>query len=194
MDRHLAAFLADARRTYEYHSGGRLRRILACAAAPGVQAMAVYRYGQWLKTQPLLLRLAMEPDYALFSRLVQVLWGIELPRDAKIGPGLYIGHFGGITVSSEAVIGANCNISQNITIGLSGKGERRGVPVIGNDVYIAPGARLFGRIRIGDNAVIGANAVVYRDVPGNAVVVLDPGFRIKSMRGNRSGPPAKRAA
>jgi serine O-acetyltransferase len=107
-----------------------------------------------------------------------------LPRRARIGPGLYIGHFGGITVSPETVMGKDCSISPGVTIGLSGKGDRLGVPVIGDDVYVAPGAKLIGKIRIGSSVKIGANAVVYRDIPDNAVVALDPGFRIVSFTGN----------
>src|SRR5262245_24284971 len=93
--------------------------------------------------------------------------GIELPRPTSLGPGLYIGHFGGITISRHAKIGMRCSISQNVTIGVSGQGEKGGAPVIGDDVYIGPGARLFGKITIGDNAKIGANAVIHRDIPPN---------------------------
>jgi serine O-acetyltransferase len=116
---------------------------------------------------------------------MRIFWGIELPRGVRAGPGLYIGHFGGLTISSSTVIGSNCNISQGVTIGISGSGERRGVPVIGDDVYIAPGARIFGKISIGDNVKIGANSVIDRDIPDNAIVVLDPGFKIVSFKGNR---------
>jgi serine O-acetyltransferase len=176
---------ADWRRAWEHSSGGRLRRCLACAAAPGVQAVTVYRFGAWLAEQSWALRLPLEPLYRAAYLLVQVLWGIELPRRAEIGPGLFIAHFGGIVVSERAVLGANCNLSQQITIGVGGKGAKSGVPQIGDDVFIAPGARLFGRIRIGNNVAIGANAVVYKDIPDDAVVILDPGFAIVSYKGNR---------
>lgn len=92
-----------------------------------------------------------------------------------------------VTVSSKARIGRNCSLSQSVTIGHGGSGKYCGVPVIGDDVYIAPGARIFGAIRIGNNVMIGANAVVCKDVPDDAVVALDPGFRIISYRGNRRG-------
>jgi serine O-acetyltransferase len=114
----------------------------------------------------------------VLNLLIQILWGIEIPRSTVVGPGLFIGHFGGITISAAAVLGRNASISQNVTIGVAGSGEKLGVPVIGDDVYIAPGARLFGRITIGHNVKIGANAVIYKDVPDNSVAVLDPGFRI----------------
>ena len=81
-------------------------------------------------------------------------------------------------------MGHHCTISQNITIGVSGIGDRRGVPTIGNNVFIAPGARVFGKISIGNDVKIGANTVVYKDIPDRAVVVLDPGFKIISYDGN----------
>lgn len=108
----------------------------------------------------------------------------ELPRAARIGRGLYIGHFGGIHISSAAVIGKNCNLSQDMTIGVAGIGEHRGLSVIGDNVYMAPGVRVFGRIRVGNNVKIGANAVVYKVIPDDAVLVLAPGFAIVAMSGN----------
>ena len=183
-----SALRADVRRTYDLLEGGRLRRTVNCARSPGVQAVAVYRFGQWAAARPMPLRIFLDPLFLLGQFLVRALWGIEIPRQARIGPGLYIGHFGGITISPLAVLGARCSISPSITIGMSGYGDRLGVPVIGDNVYIAPGARIFGKVRVGDNVKIGANAVIHKDVPDNAVVVLDPGFRIVSYAGN--APPA----
>jgi serine O-acetyltransferase len=190
----LSDLRADIQRTYDMLSGGRISRFLGCMRSPGVHAVTAFRFGQWSARRARAFRLALDPIYFVLNFLVQVLWGIELPRSASVGPGLYIGHFGGITISGKAIIGKNCNLSQNITIGISGHGDKAGVPIIGNDVYIAPGARLFGKIHVGNNAKIGANAVVYRDVPANAVVALDPGFRIISMKGNRPARAAQLAA
>ena len=81
----------------------------------------------------------------------------------------------------------------SVTIGRSGHGENYGMPVIGDDVYIAPGAKLFGKIRVGDNVKIGANAVVHRDVPDNAVVA-SPGFQIVSLKGNRRRAPLQKVS
>jgi serine O-acetyltransferase len=170
--------LADIKRTYDLVPGGKLKKIFTCIFAPGVQATIVFRFGHWVHLQPRFLRICLKPVYMLLNTLIQVLWGIEIQYSARIGSGLYIGHFGGITISGEAVIGSLCNISQNVTIGASGQGEKRGVPTIGNNVYIAAGARLFGKISIGNNVKIGANAVIHRDVPDNVLAVLDPGFKI----------------
>jgi serine O-acetyltransferase len=151
---------------------------------PGFQAVAVYRFGQWAKQRNLAIRLLADPLYIFLNFWIKIAWGIGLPRSARIGKGFYIGHFGAIQISGAAQIGANCNISQEVTIGVSGTGNNRGVPIIGDNVYIAPGAKIFGLIRIGNNVKIGANAVVYKDIPDNAVVVLDPGYKIISMNGN----------
>lgn len=176
---------ADLRRWYAMTSGNALKRVFTCARAPGVHAVLVLRFGQWARRRPKVFRLVLDPVYVILDFFIQVIWGIEIPRGAKIGPGLYIGHFGGITVSSIAVIGRDCNLSQGITIGVSGAGSKRGAPVIGDNVYIAPGARLFGKITIGNNVKIGANAVIHKDLPDNAIAVLDPGFKIISYAGNR---------
>jgi serine O-acetyltransferase len=172
-------FFSDCRRARGIASGR------GWWASPGLQAVAVYRLGHWGLGQPAILRLLLDPLYVALNLFVKALWGIEISRKARIGPGLYIGHFGGITVSSLAVIGANCSLSQQVTIGVAGGPGREGAPRIGDDVYIAPGARVFGRIRVGNNVKIGANAVVHADVPDDAVIALDPGFRIISYRGNR---------
>lgn len=176
---------ADFRRHYEIVAGTHAQRILQCLRAPGLQAMVAVRFGQWTLQQPRVLRLVLDPLYVLLNLYIEVFWGIEISRHAQIGPGLHISHFGGITISPLATIGRHCNLSQSITIGVAGHGEREGAPVIGDDVYIAPGARVFGKIRIGNNVKIGANAVVYRDIPENAVVALDPGFQVLNYRGNR---------
>jgi len=184
MDGGLGVLPEDLKRTYALAEGPPILRLMRCLQAPGVHAVVVYRFGRTLLGLPWWVRLPFEPVYFVANGLVKIFWGIELPRKARVGPGLYIGHFGGITVSWRAVIGRNCNLSQGVTIGVSGHGERRGTPVIGDDVYIAPGAKLFGPIRVGNNVKIGANAVVHADVPDNAVVALDPGFRILSFNGN----------
>lgn len=84
-------------------------------------------------------------------------------------PPLYNPHgINGIVIAAGARIGRNCSISHQVTIGRS----RNGAPVIGDNVYIGPGAKIFGDIKIGNNVRIGANCPVFFDVPDNATVVL----------------------
>lgn len=114
-----------------------------------------------------------------------IRFGIDISRDAHIGSGFYIGHFGGIFVNTGVVIGNNCNISQGVTLGQLNRGDRIGCPIIGNNVYIAPGAKIIGRIHVGDFAAVGANAVVLSDVEANASVGGIPARQL-SMSGSES--------
>ena len=138
-----------------------------------------YQYTWWMRFCALLWsskpgRLLFPFAWLVYYRL-QIRFGIAISFKAKIGPGLYIGHHAGIVTNEEMVIGKNCNLSHDVTIGVSRRGEHVGVPVIGDNVYIGPGAKIFGKITIGNNAAIGANCVVTHDVPENGVVVGIPG-------------------
>ncbi len=110
-------------------------------------------------------------------------FGISIPPETEIGSGFYIGHFGGIVVNERSVIGKNCNISHGVTLGEANRGRNQGCPRIGDNVYIGPGAKLVGAVQIGNNVAIGANCVVTKDVPDNAVVVGIPG-RVISRDGS----------
>ena len=119
--------------------------------------------------------------YILFRKMIK--FGIEIYPQTKIGEGFYIGHFGCITVHPKTKIGKNCNLSQGVTIGIINRGNKKGVPTIGDNVYIGSGAKILGNITIGSNVAIGANAVVLSDVPDNAVVAGIPAV-IKSYNGS----------
>ena len=114
----------------------------------------------------------------------QTSLGLEIPDEAVVGPGLHLSHPGSIVVHPLVRIGRDCNLSHEVTIGTSARGARPGVPTVGDGVYIGPGAKIFGAIHIGDNVAIGANCVVTRNVPDNAVVVGVPG-RVISLNGAR---------
>lgn len=143
----------------------------------GIWALIVYRSGSWCVRNARqyggLPRFVL-PLLTFCQKLVEIATGIDLPFDARIGRGLYIGHFGQIILSTRTVMGEFCNLSQGVTIGQAGRGENVHVPVIGDRVYIGPGAKLFGMVSIGNDVAIGANAVVTKDLPDNAVAVGIP--------------------
>lgn len=99
---------------------------------------------------------------------------IQIPSSTKIGSGFYIGHFGTIVINGKVVIGKNVNISPGVNIGRANRGNREGTAIIGDNVYIAPGVKIVGKVSIGNNVAIGANAVVTNDIPDNAVAVGIP--------------------
>lgn len=151
--------------------------------SPGGVASIHYRIAHWAWSSRSPVRLAMRIPLIFFQRLVEVWAGVGISPQAVIGPGLYIGHFGQIIINGEARIGANATLSQEITVGLTATGPRRGTPTIGDRVYIAPGAKLFGAITVGHDVTIGANAVVNRDVEDRSVMGGVPA-RLISKRGS----------
>ena len=108
--------------------------------------------------------------FALWLRHLKFKYGFDISYRTKIGKGLYIGHFGGIVIHGDAEIGEFCNLSQGMTIGVLARGKNTGIPKIGNRVFIGPGAAILGGISIGDDVLIGTNAIVTFDVPDHSVV------------------------
>lgn len=103
-------------------------------------------------------------------RFWSAVTGADIPVNSQIGGGLRIPHPNGIVILPGAVIGVNCQIFQQVTIGTNGNGA----PIIGGHVDIGPGAKILGAVTIGDHAKIGANAVVLADVPAGATAVGIP--------------------
>jgi serine O-acetyltransferase len=171
-------FRSDIERLRRY--GARSSTLRLLFDNPGLWACACYRAGNWLQRNrlPFGLRHLVLVFYHLWWQNVQLCTGISIPPDCRIGPGLYIGHFGQIILHHDVVIGRDCNLSQGVTLGLGSKGDRWGVPTLGDRVYIAPGAKVIGPIHLADGTVVGANAVVVKDTAENAVVVGVPAREI----------------
>lgn len=107
-------------------------------------------------------------------------YGFEISPMTRIGPGLYIGHFGGVVISPHAVLGSNVNIAQGVTIGSTSIGPRLGAPTLGDRVWVGANAIIVGKINIGNDVLIGPGAYVYFDVPANAVVLGNPGIIVSN--------------
>lgn len=164
-----------------------MRKIKIILLTQAIWATMVYRAGSWCirnrRRMGGLPRAAL-PFLTIIQKAIEVATGIEIPFSTRIGRGLYIGHFGQIILSSKTVLGEFCNISQGVTIGQAGRGNEQHAPIIGDRVYIAPGAKLFGKITIGNDVAIGANAVVTKDLPDNAVAVGVPA-RVINLNSSR---------
>lgn len=109
----------------------------------------------------------------MFYAMNRILFGIALPPEAQVGRGVKFAYLGlGTVVHRNAIIGDDVVVGSNVTIG--GRSGHAQLPVIEAGAYIGTGARVLGPVRIGRNAVIGANAVVLCDVPANSVAVGIP--------------------
>lgn len=117
--------------------------------------------------------------YILRRKMIK--YGIEIYHTTQVGEGFYIGHFGGIIVNPKAKIGKNCNISHGVTIGLSIRGKNKGVPTLGDNIFIGPGAKIFGNIKIGDDVAIGANSVVTKSFDSNKTIAGIPATVISEL-------------
>jgi len=131
------------------------------------RSLYYYRLGSgssvtWLFSK--IMRLIYKPEPSLY------IWA------NKIGAGLFIQH-GLCTMISAESIGDNCWINQQVMIGWNI--DKAGIPTVGNNVRICSGAKVLGKITLGDNVIVGANAVVVRNVPSNCTVVGVPAHIVK---------------
>jgi serine O-acetyltransferase len=140
----------------------------------GLWVMLVYRFGRWrYSIKQRWLRLPFSFTYRILKLLSQILTGIDLPCEVQVGRRLTIEHFGDIIISGDTIIGDDVVIRNGVTIGLK-RTREVGAPIIGNRVDIGAGAKILGAIRIGDDVIIGANAVVLQDIPANSLAVGVP--------------------
>lgn len=132
----------------------------------------LYRLNHWLWRH----KVPILPKF--IWRLQYILFNSSVPASCIINSGTKFGYGGiAVVIHSRAVIGKNCLIGTCVTIG--GKSGWYEVPIIGDNVDICNGARILGPVRIGNNVIIGANAVVTKDVPDNCVVAGIPAKIIK---------------
>jgi len=143
---------------------------------PALWAIGCYRLGNWLQTAHpfVLLRIPLKLVSFGLNKFCEVFMEMCIDPQASIGPGLYIGHIGGVHINPQAVLGSNCNLAHRVTIGASAMG-REGSPVVGDDVYISTGATLVGKIKVGNGAKIAANTLVMSNIPAGATVMGVPG-------------------
>jgi len=157
---------------------------------PSLWAVASFRFGQWARHAPWWIGAPARALDALWGLPVELLTGITLPREARIGGGLRVWHHGGIVVHARARIGRHCTLRHGVTIGSRHDGGP--APVLGDGVDVGCGACILGEVRVGDGATIGANAVVLSDVPAGAVAVGVPA-KIRLPRHAVDGAPTGQA-
>lgn len=138
-------------------------------AYPGFHAIFLHRINHilWEAGIPVIPR--------LFSHVARFITGIEIHPAARIGAGLVIDHGMGVVIGETTEIGENCLLYQGVTLGGTGKEKGKRHPTLLNNVVVGTGAKILGAISIGNNVIIGANSVVLKPVPDNAIVVGVPG-------------------
>jgi serine O-acetyltransferase len=140
------------------------KSVLKALFTDGTFAMVVYRLMQASQ------RLRLVPLAMLFNKINCVLGRCVIGRNADFGPGFVLIHSHGIVINSSVRGGRDIKLEHQVTIGA----EKERFPVLGDNVFIGAGGKIVGGVRIGNNARIGANAVVVKDVPDNATAVGVP--------------------
>jgi len=143
-----------------------------CYWEPGKRLIATIRSYQYWAGRRGPLALFMQKAAALRHRWWSIITGADIPLNTQIGGGLALTHPNGVVIHPESVIGVNCLIFQQATIGRGGK--KPGSPLLGGHVDVGAGARILGGVRIGNCVRIGANAVVLDDVPDHCTAVGIP--------------------
>lgn len=139
---------------------------------PSRQILRHIRGYQVARTREGILQSLHESWHVLWHRIWSVAAGAEIDLNVQIGGGLLIPHPNGIVIHPQVVIGPNCLIFQQVTLGTGGSVP--GSPKLGGHVDVGAGAKILGGVTIGDHARIGANAVVLHDVPDGATAVGVP--------------------
>ena len=149
-----------------------LRKFRRITSTKELWAIYLFRLGNYIYEEaprPLgaLLKIVWKP----WNDWVSTLLDTHLMPTTLIGPGLYLGHTGGIWINPGAQLGSYCNIGQGVVIGAAGTAR---APILGDRVWVGPHAVITGPVKVGNEAVVGANSLVVLDVPDKAVVVGVP--------------------
>jgi serine O-acetyltransferase len=156
---------------------------------PGFVAVAVHRLGNArMGVRWSLLRAPLTLMYRLAFTFVNWAWGIDLPYTVRLGRRVRIWHHGGMVLGARA-IGDDVHIRHNTTFGVLNRKELTGKPIIGDRVDIGVGACILGAVTVGDDAVIGPNSVVLRDVVPGTVVMGVPARQANLRVDGPVGPP-----
>jgi serine O-acetyltransferase len=137
---------------------------------PSRSLLASLRAYERLANAPRALRAFLRKWITLRHAFWSMVTGADIPLGCRLGGGLLLPHPNGIVIHPEAVVGPNCLIFQQVTLGAG----RSGVPRLGGHVDVGAGAKILGGVVIGDDALIGANAVVLQDIPAGASAVGVP--------------------
>lgn len=174
----LTTLRRDIRAVLERDPAARnLLEVILCY--PGLHALWGHRLAHWL------WRHGLKLTGRWLSHLMRWLTGIEIHPGASIGPGFFIDHGMGVVIGETAEIGEDVTLYHGVTLGGTSLNKGKRHPTIEDRVVIGAGAKVLGAITIGHDTRIGANAVVVKSVPPNAVVVGVPGQNIARSQPHR---------
>jgi serine O-acetyltransferase len=149
---------------WNYQNDG-LPAIVKVLSTDGTLAMVLYRLMQGSR------ELGLSPLEMVFNKLNSAFGNAVIGRGADFGPGFVLFHSNGVVINKNVRGGSNIHLHHEVTIGSDEAGH---APILGSNIDIGAGAKIIGGVTIGDDARVGANAVVVHDVPAGATVVGIP--------------------
>ncbi|ADH86445.1 serine O-acetyltransferase [Desulfurivibrio alkaliphilus] len=152
---------------------------------PGKQLLKTIRSYQYWRARGGPVAFLMRRMAVLRHRWWSIVSGADVPLSTSIGGGLLLTHPTGVVIHPDSVVGVNCLIFQQVTLGAGGK--KPGAPILGGHVDVGAGAKILGGVRIGNGVRVGANAVVLDDVPDHSTAVGVPARVIARQQNNTSG-------
>lgn len=174
-------FSIDRAKAYTFALGSPdapfIRKLFFWLGNSEFHCVVAYRFGQYaaaLRAHNGAVGLLATVIHRLANRWLTHIDHADISHQARIGPGMLLMHRHGVLIG-PAVIGKNCVIHQNVTIGQRVAGGDQGVPEIGDNVWIGPGAVITGSIKVGDGVTISAGTILSKDVPARCLVAGNPG-------------------
>lgn len=161
--------MAEDIRTVQATDPAAPSKFLIWLTYPGLQARWAHVINHWLWKK------GLKGLARYLSQCARFWTGVEIHPGAQIGRRFFIDHAMGVIIGETTIIGDDCVLYQNVTLGGTGKETGKRHPTLGNNVMVGVGAAVLGSITIGDNSKIGGGSVVVKDVPPNCTVVGVPG-------------------
>lgn len=161
--------MAEDIRTVQATDPAAPSKFLIWLTYPGLQARWAHVINHWLWKK------GLRGLARYLSQCARFWTGVEIHPGAQIGRRFFIDHAMGVIIGETTIIGDDCVLYQNVTLGGTGKESGKRHPTLGNNVMVGVGAAVLGSITIGDNSKIGGGSVVVKDVPPNCTVVGVPG-------------------
>ncbi|MGV7223126.1 MAG: serine O-acetyltransferase [Nitrospinales bacterium] len=161
---------------YGGKKGGLLKYMWRFLLCKGFRATTLYRIAHWC------FKKRFKIGEAICARCMSHLCHCSIGATCEISGGLRVAHGFGLVIGGDTIIGKNCDVRQNITFGGNFNkkdSEGRQKPILGDNVSVGAGAVLVGPVKVGSNSIIGANAVVTKDIPENVIAAGVPAKIIK---------------
>lgn len=179
-----ATIRRDALRQLDHHAAKPLtfKRLGKLALTPEFRLVLSYRLYSWLHGHGVVWL-----SYILYTR-ARSRTGCDLAPEARIGPGLRIGHRSDVVIGGQAVLGVDVYVFNGVTIGKRWPTTDGAMATVGDRVLLGSGAKILGGVTIGADAIVGANSVVLHDVPAGATVAGSPARAVNPSKSNRATP------